>query len=168
MGEYMKCPRCDLNWIKQDQGLCDVCKAELKMDGATLLVDELEDEDLVLCPICKQNYMNPQDEMCEQCMAEHSDKNEIRDNDGDEESWLREYIDEPTEEEGDSLSDDWDDDNTASLSQLQDDAWDEDEDEGYDDVNNMDDDFDSVDPDDFDDEDFDDDEEEDDEELDEE
>ena len=39
MGEYIKCPRCDLNWIKNDQGLCDICKAELKMEGATLLVD---------------------------------------------------------------------------------------------------------------------------------
>ncbi len=153
MGEYIKCPRCDLNWIKNDQGLCDVCKAELKMEGATLLVDELEDDDLVLCPVCKQNYMNPSDEMCEQCLAERSDKGDDRDSDN-EDGWLREYIDEPADEDSTELSgsdDDWDE-NGLSLSQLQDDEWDDEDEESFDDVNNPDDDFDFVegDEDDFD------------------
>lgn len=153
MGEYIKCPRCDLNWIKKDQGLCDVCKAELKMEGATLLVDELEDEDLVLCPVCKQNYMNVGDEMCEQCHSERNEKTESSDSES-EDGWLREYIDEPADEEEEvsSIGDEEWDDNGLSLSQLQDDEWDDDEEEGFDDVNNPDDDFEFVD----DDEDFDD------------
>lgn len=163
MGEYIKCPRCDLNWIKKDQGLCDICKAELKMEGATLLVDELEDEDLVLCPVCKQNYMGPTDEMCEQCLSEKNDKGEIQENES-EEGWLREYIDEPVDDAGEEINsmgeDDWDN-NGLSLSQLQDDEWDEDEEEEFDDVNNPDDDFEFVD---VDDEEFDEDEEEEDEE----
>lgn len=161
MGEYIKCPRCELNWIKNEQVLCDVCKAELKMEGATLLSDELDDEDLVLCPICKQNYMNPSEDMCEQCHAEHSEKGESRDGEN-EDGWLREYIDEPGEEDSSDISgmdEDWEE-NGLSLSQLQDDEWDEDEEESFDDVNNPDDDFEFVE----DDEDFEDDEKEDEEE----
>ncbi len=157
MGEYTKCPRCDLNWIKKDQGLCDVCKAELKMEGATLLVDELEDEDLVLCPVCKQNYMGPTDDMCEQCHAEKAEKAESAESEN-EDGWLREYLDEPADEESEEISsmgdDDWDN-NGLSLSQMQDDEWDGDEDDDFDDVNNPDDDFEYVDDEDedFDDED---------------
>ena len=38
MAQYVKCPRCDLNWIKEDEKLCDVCKAELKMEGSMLQI----------------------------------------------------------------------------------------------------------------------------------
>ena len=45
---YKKCPRCELNWIKDDEDLCDVCKAELKIGGMSLIED---DEDLSLIHI---------------------------------------------------------------------------------------------------------------------
>ena len=41
---YKKCPRCELNWIKDDEDLCDVCKAELKIGGMSLIED---DEDIL-------------------------------------------------------------------------------------------------------------------------
>ena len=28
---YVKCPRCDLNYMKDDEKYCDVCKVELKI-----------------------------------------------------------------------------------------------------------------------------------------
>ena len=43
MAKYKKCPRCELNWIKEDEDLCDVCKAELKIGGMSLIEDD-EDE----------------------------------------------------------------------------------------------------------------------------
>ena len=42
MGAYKKCPRCDLNWIKQDEDYCPVCKAELKMKGGIHLLEDDE------------------------------------------------------------------------------------------------------------------------------
>ena len=136
---YIKCPRCDLNWILEEQKLCDVCRAELKMDGASLLSDELDDEELVLCPVCKQNYMGATEEMCEQCLSERADKGGSDSNaDESEESWLKEYIDESDPD--DSLTGDWDE-NGVSLEQMEDEEFDE-EDESYDDVNNPDDDLD--------------------------
>ena len=36
MAEYVKCPRCDLNYMLKGEEYCDVCKAELKK-GPTLI-----------------------------------------------------------------------------------------------------------------------------------
>lgn len=62
---YIKCPRCDLNYIPRGESMCDVCKAELNLilNGALL-----SDEEEILCPICKQNYMSLDDEMCLKCL----------------------------------------------------------------------------------------------------
>ena len=43
MGDFIKCPRCELNYIHKSQGYCDVCKAELKIGPQ--LVFAVEDED---------------------------------------------------------------------------------------------------------------------------
>ena len=57
VNEYIKCPRCELNYIIKKDKFCDVCKSEMK---AGILeendFDELE-EGLDLCPICKVNYI---------------------------------------------------------------------------------------------------------------
>ena len=37
MGKYVKCPRCELNWILEENEYCDVCKAELGVEGFTAL-----------------------------------------------------------------------------------------------------------------------------------
>ena len=29
-GDFVKCPRCDLNYIRRGEEYCEVCKAELK------------------------------------------------------------------------------------------------------------------------------------------
>ena len=65
MAKYKKCPRCELNWIPEDEDYCDVCKAELKIGGATLLEDE--DEDELLCPVCRTNYIEHGEKMCSEC-----------------------------------------------------------------------------------------------------
>ena len=55
--QYIKCPRCELNYIIKKDKYCDVCKSEMK---AGILeesdFDELE-EGLELCPVCKVNYI---------------------------------------------------------------------------------------------------------------
>lgn len=64
MSKYIKCPRCDLNYIDPHQDMCDVCKAELGEPLNTFTEDE---EELVLCPFCKRNLISPEEEMCQEC-----------------------------------------------------------------------------------------------------
>ena len=45
MVAYIKCPRCDLNYISEEQEYCDVCKAELKK-GPKLLFANDDDEEI--------------------------------------------------------------------------------------------------------------------------
>ena len=58
--KYIRCPRCELNYILEDEGLCSVCKAELQVGG--------DKEDMELCPVCKTNYISSDEIMCPQCM----------------------------------------------------------------------------------------------------
>ena len=53
---YIKCPRCDLNYIREEEEYCDVCKAELKFCPQLIFaVDEDEVEmGEKLCPFCKR------------------------------------------------------------------------------------------------------------------
>ena len=86
---YKKCPRCELNWIKDDEDLCDVCKAELKIGGMSLIED---DEDILdteerICPICK---INPID---------YGEGDDIPDDDFDDEEDDDEEEDEEDEED---------------------------------------------------------------------
>ena len=85
MGKYMKCPRCELNWILETDEYCDVCKAELGMEGFTLLEDEEED---ILCPICGINYIERNKKMCADCLAKSKGGNSAYINDSDSESEL--------------------------------------------------------------------------------
>ena len=64
---YIRCPRCELNYIEKKDKLCSVCKAELSANKDSFV----NDLDLELCPICKTNYIQPDDIMCVSCLKEH-------------------------------------------------------------------------------------------------
>ncbi|MDE6188766.1 MAG: hypothetical protein K2G37_00570, partial [Clostridia bacterium] len=68
---YIKCPRCELNWILEENEYCDVCKAELGVEGFTLLEDEDED---MLCPVCGANYIEHGERMCSECKSKQKDE----------------------------------------------------------------------------------------------
>lgn len=101
MVRYMKCPRCELNYIDAEkQEYCDICQKEMK--GIRTDADELEAEEeaelaTVLCPICNENMMLASDKMCEECRKkaerEESEPNPDDDDDGE---W-REYLDDDTD-----------------------------------------------------------------------
>ncbi|MDR2634362.1 MAG: hypothetical protein LBC13_00085 [Clostridiales bacterium] len=91
MGNYKKCPRCDLNWIKLDESLCNVCKAELHIGNVAPLIEE-DDEDGVLCPVCRINYIAEDEDMCAQCRAEKGGK--VVDEKIDEEDNWRQFVEE--------------------------------------------------------------------------
>lgn len=78
MGKYIKCPRCELNWILAENEYCDVCKAELGMEGFTLLEDE---DDEMLCPVCGINYIDRGEKMCADCKTKQQGETDIYESD---------------------------------------------------------------------------------------
>ena len=161
MVKYVKCPRCELNYIDEEkQEYCDVCIAEIK--GNKLQFADLDEEDFEeldaeleqteLCPVCGVNRIRLGDKMCESCKAQQDyvEEDEV-DIDSDEE-WknyleeeddgdltvdedLQEEIEEEFAEQEEEFSDEEDffDDDVDSLSDREDDEYDEDEDEDDDD-----------------------------------
>ena len=107
MVRYIKCPRCELNYIDADkQEYCDVCIAEMKgnkLQFADLedeeLEEELEAENTELCPVCGVNRMRYGEKMCEACRrkSEYDEEEEI-DPEKDEEwkSYLDDEMDDLT------------------------------------------------------------------------
>ena len=68
---YIRCPRCELNYIQKRDKVCSVCKKELMAiyNPEERFDNELE-FDLEVCPICKTNYMRADEEVCEDCAKE--------------------------------------------------------------------------------------------------
>jgi hypothetical protein len=81
MGKYIKCPRCELNWILEADEYCDVCKAELGVEGFSLLEDE---EDDILCPVCGVNYIDRNKKMCAECLAKTKSNSRLFDGESDD------------------------------------------------------------------------------------
>ncbi len=101
MGKYKKCPRCELNYILQDEDMCDVCKSELGLDSKIVLLDDIidDDEPLKLCPVCKTSYIGMDEEMCENCLANYK-HNEDTELDDDNDDWRTYLDDEDTKDAG--------------------------------------------------------------------
>ncbi len=100
MAKYKKCPRCDLNYILEDEEMCDVCKSELGLDSKIVLLDDIidDDEPLKLCPVCKTSYIGLDEEMCESCLAnfKREEQGDLDDND----DW-RSYLDDEDTKDSD-------------------------------------------------------------------
>ncbi len=158
---YIKCPRCELNYIKSDESFCPVCKAEMKMKGSSFDFTE-EDAELELCPVCGQNFISQDQDMCEECAK----KNNNEDNEDSSTIWS---------EDIDTKSNEDEDIEIVSLSEMQEnesvdlseDDFDDDEEEDSDKIkdefeDDFNDDFDEIDEADFEDEEDEEDEEDDD------
>ena len=63
---YIKCPKCDLNFILKKDKLCPVCKQEMQ----ALHSGGDDSADMGLCPICKVNYITEDENVCSTCMGE--------------------------------------------------------------------------------------------------
>ncbi len=82
---YIRCPRCELNYIQKKDKFCNVCKLEMKAVGSLDIEDNL---DLELCPICKANYINPDEDMCVACAKEKAlEEGLVNDKDGQDTGW---------------------------------------------------------------------------------
>ena len=104
MVRYIKCPRCELNYIDAEkQEYCDICLKEMK--GLLTDLDEIEeqeDEELPteLCPVCGENMMRAGEKMCDECKKKSEYEGEETDPEEDDE-W-REYLD---DDDTDTLND---------------------------------------------------------------
>lgn len=117
--QYIRCPRCELNYIQKKEKLCSVCQAEI---NAASSFDEL---DMETCPICKTNYIRPDEIMCAQCAKERSINGENAEIDDDWEN----YVDETGDE---IVSEDEETGDMASVTDLDDDMADLDTDDDLD------------------------------------
>ena len=159
MVRYVKCPRCELNYIDEEkQEYCDVCLAELhgnKLQFADLDEEELEEldgelEQEELCPVCGVNTLRYGEKLCESCKQKASEyeteedidiekdeewKNYLDEDDGDltvDDDTLQEELDaelDGEEEEEESFDADFFDEDLESLTDLEDEEDYEDEDE---------------------------------------
>lgn len=94
---YIKCPRCDLNYIDSRQEMCDICKAELGLMPKDILLDDDFDleEETKLCPVCKRNYIPIEEEMCDSCLRAMENKDPLENDD----SWVEFIDDDPLEKD---------------------------------------------------------------------
>ena len=73
---FIKCPRCELNYIHEDEQFCPVCKREMK--------GEAHDDPFELCSICNENPVMPGKDVCLLCYKEMTRQQGLRDESADE------------------------------------------------------------------------------------
>lgn len=59
----IKCPRCELNYIQENEKCCNVCRRGMR--------DEPDAEELTICPECGENPVVRGRELCAACLKEH-------------------------------------------------------------------------------------------------
>jgi len=110
---YKLCPRCELNYIPEEEDLCGVCKAELKIGPQLMFAIDDEEESEKLCPVCKSVYIPIGEDMCDSCKEKSLYNSDTIDDEKDD-SW-REFLD---EDEKDEISKEGDED-IISLSEIE-------------------------------------------------
>ena len=73
----VKCPRCELNYIQEDEGYSKICKREMK--------GERHQDEIEMCTVCNEAPALPGKDVCLFCLKEmnanndrHDDENEGR------------------------------------------------------------------------------------------
>ncbi len=97
---YKLCPRCELNYIRADEEICDVCKVEMGLLEKSFLIqeDELEAESGKLCPVCHLNYIGEDEDMCFVCQKEKEAKENTEEPEEDNWTYVEEEETLPPEE----------------------------------------------------------------------
>lgn len=73
---FIKCPRCELNYIKEEEQYCSVCKREMK--------GEVHEDLFELCSICNENPVMPGKDVCLICYKEMTAQQGLPDDTMDE------------------------------------------------------------------------------------
>jgi len=88
--KFVKCPRCELNYILEGEDYCQVCKSEMKHHSES--EEEYFDlDDMDICPVCGQNLVKEGQAMCDECKSKKNsdgksgaDKEDVVSNDWSE------------------------------------------------------------------------------------
>ena len=67
--QLIKCPRCDLNYIREDEKYCKICLRELK--------GEKNPEEVELCSVCNEEPALPGRDVCLFCLKEMNKSNSL-------------------------------------------------------------------------------------------
>ena len=73
---FIKCPRCELNYIKEEEQYCSVCKREMK--------GEKHEDPFELCSICNENPVMAGKDVCLMCYKEMNQQQGLRGDTDDE------------------------------------------------------------------------------------
>lgn len=73
---FIKCPRCELNYIREEEQYCSVCKREMK--------GEVHEDLFEMCSICNENPVMPGKDVCLMCYKEMNQQQGLRDDSGDD------------------------------------------------------------------------------------
>lgn len=67
-----KCPKCELNYIREGEDFCEVCKREMKRAQAHIrqVEQESEDDEVILCSECGEAPVVRGGELCISCLKE--------------------------------------------------------------------------------------------------
>ena len=65
--KFVKCPRCELNYITESERYCKVCLREMKGDG--------EQDEIELCSVCNEAPALPGRDVCLFCLKEMNGQN---------------------------------------------------------------------------------------------
>ena len=76
--KLVKCPRCDLNYIREDEKYCKICLQEMK--------GESRSEEIELCSICNEEPALPGKDVCLFCLREMNKSNSTDDSDSGSEA----------------------------------------------------------------------------------
>ena len=71
----IKCPRCELNYIREEDGYCPICKREMKGEG--------QREEIELCTVCNEHPALPGKDVCLFCLKEMNANAEREEDDGE-------------------------------------------------------------------------------------
>ncbi len=71
--KLVKCPRCDLNYIREDEKYCKICLQEMK--------GESRSEEIELCSICNEEPALPGKDVCLFCLREMNKSNSTEETD---------------------------------------------------------------------------------------
>ena len=103
-----KCPKCELNYIREGEDFCEVCKREMKRAQAHIRHSEEESyqDEVILCSECGEAPAVRGGELCIACLKEKKRQVELEnasavptDEEFDDEDLLEDEIDLDAEEE---------------------------------------------------------------------
>ena len=74
-----KCPKCELNYIREGEDYCEVCKRELKRAQARghHAEEESDEDEIIMCTECGESPAVRGGELCASCLREQKRQVEL-------------------------------------------------------------------------------------------